>query len=105
MPTVTDIESNSQILYTMAGTYYMVSSKYMINQIAGIRANLVLSTNQERTAFLQDSSNKTLLTSIEVSAFAQARHAAYLQDLQSREEAYANYMNELIAQELTGSLG
>lgn len=105
LPAATTIESGSHLLYTMATTYYAISSEYMINQIAGIGKMLILQTDAARQEQLQQASNNTLTTSLKITALAQERHALYLQETRNRQGEYTSYMNSLMAMELEGTVG
>jgi len=89
----------------MAKTYYAVSSEHMINQIAGIGKMLILQTDEARNAQLQQTSNNTLITSLEITQLAQERHELYLQETHNRQAEYAAYMIDLLAFELEGNIG
>ncbi len=100
VPAATTIESGAHLLFTMAKTYYAVSSEHMINQIAGIGKMLLLQTDEARNAQLQQTSNMTLITSLEITQLAQERHALYLQRTHNRQAEYTAYINNLVAFEL-----
>lgn len=95
VPAATTIESGAHLLYTMAKTYYAVSSEYMINQIAGIGQMLLIQTDEERNVQLQLASNNTLTTSMKITNLAQERHALYLQETHNRQAEYIAYINSL----------
>jgi hypothetical protein len=105
VPSATTIESGAHLLFTMAKTYYAVSSEHMVNQIAGISRMLVLQTDEARNAQLQLASNNTLITSLKITQLAQERHALYLQETHNRQAEYTAYINSLVTFELQGTLG
>ncbi|UJR36843.1 hypothetical protein I4U23_029556 [Adineta vaga] len=105
IPSATTIESGAHLLYTMAKTYYAVSSEHMINQIAGIDKMLILQTDEARQAQLQIASNNTLSTSLQITQLAQERHALYLQEMQNRQAEYITYINDSIIFELQETIG
>ncbi|CAF3544391.1 unnamed protein product [Adineta steineri] len=105
IPAATEIESGAHLLFTMAKTYYAVSSEHMINQIAGINKLSVLQTDEARHAQLQLASNNTMITSLKISQLAQERHELYLQEMQNRQAEYTTYMNNLILFELEETIG
>ncbi|CAF1133280.1 unnamed protein product [Adineta steineri] len=105
IPSATTIESGAHLLFTMAKTYYAVSSQHMINQIAGINKLSVLQTDEARHAQLQLASNTTMITSLKISQLAQERHELYLQEMQNRQAEYTTYINNLVLFELEETIG
>ncbi|CAF1537428.1 unnamed protein product [Adineta ricciae] len=105
VPSATTIEKGAHLLYTMARTYYAVSSEYMINQIAGIGAMSLLQTDQARQAQLQLTLNNTVTTSLQVTQMAKDRHALYLQEMENRQAEYTTYINNLQTSELQENIG
>lgn len=105
IPSATTIESGAHLLFTMAKTYYAVSSEHMINQIAGIGRMLILQTDDARHTQLQQASNNTLITSLKITQLAQERHALYLQETHNRQAEYTAYMQNLVTFELEGLVG
>ena len=89
----------------MARTYYAVSSEYMISQIAGIGKLMLLQTDNERTKHLQQASNATLTTSLQVTQFAQDRHDEYLQLTHQRQAEFEIYMQTITLAQLEELIG
>ena len=105
IPLTEDIEKNSHLLFTMARTYYTISSEHMINQIAGIGKFMLLQTDAERTNHLQQASNTTLTTSMQITQLAQDRHEEYLVLTHQRQAEYATYMESLTVTQLGELIG
>jgi hypothetical protein len=100
VPIAIDIDRGAHLLYTMATTYYEISSEYMIDQIAGIGKLLVLSNDADRQAHLQIVSNNTAITSAKISRLVQERQSIYLENIHARQEQYEQYIAELAALDL-----
>lgn len=105
VPSATTIEKGAHLLYTMARTYYAVSSEHMINQIAGISTMLFLQTDEARQAQLQRTLNNTVTTSLQITQLAKDRHALYLEEMKNRQAEYTTYLNNLQTSELQGNIG
>jgi hypothetical protein len=89
----------------MAETYYTISSEHMMNQIADIDKMLILQTDEERYAQLQQISNNALITSLKIIQLAQERYALYLQETHNRQAEYTAYINSLVTFDLQGTVG
>ncbi|CAF3715450.1 unnamed protein product [Rotaria sp. Silwood1] len=105
IPAATTIESGAHLLFTMAKTYYAVSSEHMIDQIAGISQLLTLQTDEARKAHLQQASNKTITTSLKITQMAQERHSIYLEKTRNRQAEYTAYITSLAASGLSQTIG
>ncbi|CAF1326586.1 unnamed protein product [Rotaria sp. Silwood1] len=105
IPAAATIESGAHLLFTMAKTYYVVSSEHIINQIAYISQLLILQTDEERKAHLQQASDKTITTSLKIIQMARERHNIYLEETRNRQAEYAAYMTSLAALGLSQTIG
>ncbi|CAF1061905.1 unnamed protein product [Rotaria sordida] len=101
----TTIETGAHLLFTMAKTYYAVSSEHMSAQMAGISQLLLLQTDEARIAHIQQASNETITTLLMIIQMAQERHSIYLQKTRTRQAEYTAYMTNLAASELSQSIG
>ena len=104
IPSATTIETGAHLLFTMAKTYYAVSSEYMINQIAGIGKMLLLQTNEERNAHMVQTRSNMIITSQQIGELAQQRRVLYLQQTHNRQAEYTAYLNSLANFNITESV-
>lgn len=100
VPCATTIERGAHLLFTMAKTYYAVSSEYMINQIAGVGKMLTLQTDEARSAHLKEISNQSVANSFKITEMVQERRAIYIERTKSRQAEYAAYIASLAAYQL-----
>jgi hypothetical protein len=95
-----EIERNTELLYIMAKTYFDISNKYMINQIAGVNRLIGLDSTEARAQALNGLQNDTLTTSTKVSNLVQERQLAYKLRLENRRAQLENYLATLAMEEL-----
>ncbi|CAF1019384.1 unnamed protein product [Adineta steineri] len=105
IPTVSLIDRESSLLYSMAVTYYKVSGEYMLDQIAGVTALIVTETVEERHKQLELASNLTTTNSQKVAALATQMRAQFVKDIDELENMYTTYVAELAAIELSSLVG
>lgn len=97
VPVTMEINRGAHVIYTMATTYYEVSSKYMIDQIAGIGKLLLLTNDGDRQTQLQAVSNSSAITSAKISRLVQERRTIYLENTHARQKQYDQYIADLMA--------
>lgn len=100
-----EIERGAHLLYVMSKTYYDVSSEYMINQIVGMNALLLLQTDTERTAYLRSLSSNTTATSSRIIRMAQERQNEYTLRNRARQAEYEEFLAKVAEEELQLTVG
>ncbi|CAF4604140.1 unnamed protein product [Rotaria socialis] len=105
LQTADDIDRGAHLLYIMSKTYYDVSAKYMMNQIAGISGLLVTQTNEERENRMKQIAQETLSTSAKVSRMALERRQQYEQRNKERQDVYQQFIQEASLNEFQSSIG
>ncbi|CAF1584554.1 unnamed protein product [Rotaria magnacalcarata] len=105
LQTADEIDRGAHLLYIMSKTYYDISTKYMMNQIAGISGLLLTQTNEERENQMKQIAQETLSTSAKVSRMALERRQQYEQRNKERQDAYQQFIQEASLNEFQPSIG
>ena len=100
-----EIDQNTELLYIMAKTYYDISNKYMINQIASVSRLIALDGAEARAQALNGLQNDTLTTSTKVSNLVQERQLSYKFRLENRRTELENYLTTIAMEELQAVVG
>lgn len=100
-----EIEQGANLLYTMSKTYYDISSRYMMDRIAGISGLLVTQTDSERQHLMKQLANDTLTTSSKVSRMVLERKELYQQHNKARQNQYQQFIQQVLIDELGSSVG
>lgn len=100
-----EIDQNAELLYIMARTYYDISNKYMINQIASVNRLITLDSAEARAQALNGLQNDTLTTSTRVSNLVQERQLSYKLRLENRRTQLENYLTTIAMEELQVVVG
>ncbi|CAF1265140.1 unnamed protein product [Rotaria magnacalcarata] len=90
-----DIEVQSGMLYTMARTYYDMSTRFIMQRLAGISKMLTASTDNERNNLLAELNSNTQDTQAAVLSLVAERKRAYQQKVKQRRIELANFIAKL----------
>ena len=105
LPAADDIDRGAHLLYLMAQTYYDVSQKYMMTQIAGISGLILTQTDAERTSRMKQIAQETTSTSAKVSRMALERRQEYDQRNKERQAHYKNFLQQMELEGLQSAIG
>ena len=86
---------SAHLLFIMSKTYYDVSSEYMINQMAGMNALLILKTDEERSSYLQVLNSTTTATSMKIIQLGEQRHREYSLRNKARRQEFQEFLAKI----------
>jgi hypothetical protein len=89
-----DIDRDSHLLFLMAKTYFDISNKYMIDQIAGMAGLIYLQNDAARDTYVKEVANESRATSIKVKDLAAERQRQYELVNFNRQEQYMEFIRE-----------
>jgi hypothetical protein len=89
-----DIDRDSHLLFLMAKTYFDISNKYMIDQIAGMAGLLSLQNDAARDTYVKEVANESRATSTKVKDLAAERQRQYELVNFNRQEQYMEFIRE-----------
>ncbi|CAF1203477.1 unnamed protein product [Rotaria sordida] len=90
-----DIEAQSGMLYTMARTYYDMSTRFIMQRLAGLSRMLTAADDDERNQFLAELNTNTRDTQAAVLSLVAERKSSYQQAVRRRRAELANFIAKL----------
>lgn len=90
-----DIEVQSGMLYTMARTYYDMSTRFIMHRLAGISKMLTAANDNERNQLLAEINSNTQDTQAAVLSLVAERKMNYQQAVRKRRAELANFIATL----------